>query len=154
MYSWVDGQTPPIWALFPMGHRAGWGESMRSRIAARRHVTSITHRRCVQASRKEKAGILDEFVETTRYNPSYAARALRNGVSEARSRSSPPRAPCARTLGSSGLSALTSRSLCEECTCLNPGQLRRDIQTAAEATRRPLRVENRDQNPGYEGIWL
>ena len=99
MYSWVDGQTTPIWAMLPMGHRAGWGEPMGSDIVARRQVTSITHRRCVQASRKEKAGILDEFVETNGHNRSYAARVLRNGVSEARSRSSAPQAPSGRRRG-------------------------------------------------------
>ena len=68
-------------------------------MAARRQVTSITHQRYVQASRKEKGGILDEFVETTGYNRSCAARVLRNGVPEARSGSSPPQAPSGRRRG-------------------------------------------------------
>ncbi len=68
-------------------------------MATRRQVTKATHRRYVQASRKEKAHILDEFVETTGYNRSYAARVLRNGGPEARSRSSPPQAPSGRRRG-------------------------------------------------------
>jgi hypothetical protein len=77
-------------------HRTDWGESMRLDMATRRQVTKSVRDRYIEASRKEKGRILDEFVQTTGYNRSYAARALRNGV---HTKCLAPRSPSARRLG-------------------------------------------------------
>ena len=66
-------------------------------MAPRRQVTKSVRDRYIRASRKAKGRILDEFVQTTEYNRSYAARVLRNGVHTRRLAS--PRSPSARRSG-------------------------------------------------------
>ena len=54
------------------------GEKMRElTMSEREKLVNILHKRYVKASKKDKTKILDEFVQTTGYNRSYAAHLLK-----------------------------------------------------------------------------
>jgi len=52
----------------------------------RRKLVNILHKRYVRASKKDKTKILDEFVQTTGYNRSYAAHILKTHVERAKTK--------------------------------------------------------------------
>jgi len=63
------------------------GEKMKElKMNERRKLVNILHKRYVRASKKDKTKILDEFVQTTGYNRSYAAHILKTHVERAKTK--------------------------------------------------------------------
>jgi len=68
-------------------HNLKVGEKMRElTMNERKKLVNILHMRYVEASKKDKAKILDEFIQTTGYNRSYAAHLLKTHVEKVKAK--------------------------------------------------------------------
>ncbi len=68
-------------------HNLKAGEKMRElTMNERKKLVNILHMRYVEASKKDKAKILDEFIQTTGYNRSYAAHLLKTHVEKVKAK--------------------------------------------------------------------